>query len=156
MGHFSLEKTVRGVPRKKLFEWFTDFSSEDVDIVKRRGAALLINRQAKKEGNNVHVENEVLSRGKNMKYSFDAELHPESFYYETRGGTPDMVEDKRRYTFEDSAGVGTKGRGDADYKLLRGGLRFLDAFGLVNGQMKGMEDRLMGAFLAEAEGTLKS
>jgi hypothetical protein len=37
MGHFSLEKTARGVSREKLFEWFTDFSPEDVDIVKRRG-----------------------------------------------------------------------------------------------------------------------
>jgi hypothetical protein len=99
---------------------------------------------------------EVLSRGRSTKYSFDAVLHPESFYYETRGATPGMVEDKRRYTFEDSPGVGTKVRADADYKLMRGGLRFLDVFGLVNRQMKGMEDRLLGAFLAEAEDRLNS
>jgi hypothetical protein len=116
---------------------------------------LLISRQAKREGNIVQVQSDVLSRGRNMKYSFEVVLHPESFYYETKGATPGMVEDKRRYTFEDTPGVGTNVRVDVDYTLLRGGLKFLDAFGLVSSQMKRMEDRLLGAFLAEAEDKLK-
>jgi hypothetical protein len=59
------------VPREKLFSWFVDFSPEDVDIAKRRGAGMLLSRQVTREGNMIHLENEILSRGVS-RYPFDA------------------------------------------------------------------------------------
>ncbi len=152
MGHWSLEMTARGVTRDRLFPWFTDFSPEDVGIAKGNGVDLLLSRQVTREGNRVHVESEVLSRGKPTKYLFDAILHPETYSYDVKGSSPgNTKEDNRRYTFTDVPGIGTTVRVDCNFKMIGTGYKLADALGLVTREMKGLEERLMGAFLAQAE-----
>lgn len=63
MRQFSCEVLAKGVSRDKLYQWYTDFSPEDVDIIRRRGDGSLLNRQVTREGNKVHMENENLIRG---------------------------------------------------------------------------------------------
>ncbi len=150
MGQYTFEKVAKGIPTEKLFQWFSDFTSEDADIAKRRGVDILLNRHVTREGNKLHVENIVLSRGKPSRFDLEITLHPENYMYDVKGTTPGMITNMR-FAFTEVLGVGAKVTVDCSYELLNAELKTRDAFGLVNKELKEGQERLVGAFLAEAQ-----
>lgn len=149
-GQYTFEKIARGVPRDKLFQWFSDFSPEDADIAKKRGVDILQSRKVTKDGNKLHIENQVLSSGQPQKFELEITLHPENYMYDVQGITPGMTSNMR-FTFSEVPGVGAKVTVDCKYKLLSTELKSRDASGLVNKELKEGQERLVGAFLAEAQ-----
>jgi hypothetical protein len=155
MGQYTFEKIAKGVPRDKLYPWFTDFSPEDADIAKRRGVDILVSRQVRREGNKLRLENEVLWSGKPVKFPVEIVLHPENYTYDVKGTAQGMITNMR-FAFTEVPGVSAKVTVDGNYELLSTELKSADASGLVNKQLKEGQERLVGAFLAEAQEQLRS
>jgi hypothetical protein len=150
LGQYKFEKVAEGIPRDKLFQWFTDFSPEDPAISKRRGVDTLLSRQVTREGNKLRVENQVLSRGKSSRFDLEITLHPEDYTYDVKGTTPGM-NSNMRFSFTEIPGVGARVTVECNYELLSTELETRDASGLVNKELKEGQERLVSAFLAEAQ-----
>ena len=150
MGNYSFEMIARGVPRRELFNWFTDFSDDDAEISKRRGVDLLQQRKVTRRGNSLHVENELLSRGNRSKFVIDVVLHPENYTYDVEGGN-EGIKSNMRFAFTDVPGIGSKVTVNCTYELLNTELKTRDASGLVNKELKEGQQRLVAAFLDEAQ-----
>jgi hypothetical protein len=152
LGHWTLEKMAKGVPAGQLFQWWTDFSSEDPEILKKRGVNNLASRQATREGNTVHVENDTIApMGRHIKFVFDAYLHPESLSFETKGGVPGMVQETTHYTFTEVPGVGTKISVEQSYTPLRTSFKILDALGIAKRMARRTVNQHANALIAEAQ-----
>ena len=131
MGHYSIKTLVRGVSRDKLFQWYTDYSPEDVEIIKRRGNGSLASRKVTKEGDKILVESEVLFRGKPRKLYFDiTAINPETYTYDVKLTSPGF-ESHRHYTFTEVPGEGTMMRFDEDYRVTGTAYKILDALGIL-------------------------
>ncbi len=79
---FRVEGLARGVPLAKLFEFYTDYSHEDVEIMRKHEMNMALERVSKREGNHVIVDTtaKLMDMTKNMRY--DILLHPEGNWYE--------------------------------------------------------------------------
>ncbi len=151
MGRLTYGAVARGVSREKLFEWYTDFSPEDVDIIKRRGDGRLLSRKVTREGNKLHIESEMRGMGgKPMRIIDDAVVHPDDYSYDIHISIPGMLEADRHYTFTqvpEGAGISF----EDDYRATGGLAKAFKALGLLKGfWAKGSRDQLQ-AFVAEAE-----
>lgn len=151
MGHWKLEKMAKGVPAQQLFQWWTDFSSEDPEILKKRGINNVASRQATREGNKVHVESDTIVMGRHINFVFDAYLHPETLSSETKGGIPGMVEETTHYTFTEIPGVGTKISVEQSYTPLRTSFKILDALGIAKRMARRTVNQHSNALIAEAQ-----
>ncbi len=154
MGRLSYGAIAHGVPRDKMFQWYTDFSPEDVEIIKRRGDGSLLSRVVTRDGNKLHVESEVRGmRGKPMKMIADAVVHPEDYTYDIHLLAPGMVEGDRHYTFTQEP-EGARVAFEDNYRATGRLTKFLSAIGILNwGVAKGSRQTL-NAFVAEAEAQL--
>ncbi len=151
MGRLTYGAVARGVSREKIFEWYTDFSPEDVDIIKRRGDGSLLSRTVTRNGNKLHIESEMRGmRGKPMRIIDDAVVHPDDYSYDIHISIPGMLEADRHYTFTqvpEGAGISFE-----DHYRATGGLaKVFNALGLLKRVWaNGSRDQLE-AFVAEAE-----
>ncbi len=154
MGHLKYETVARGVSREKLFEWYTDFSPEDVDIIKRRGDGRLLSRVVTRDGNKLHIESENRGlRGKPVKAIADAVVHPEDYTYDVHSFAPGMFEDDRHYTFT-QVPEGTRIAFEDNYHATGRVFKFLDAIGIGRRVSSWASKRVMNTFIAEAEAQL--
>jgi len=156
LGKFSYEAIAKGVPKDKLFQWYTDFSPEDVEIMKRRGEGRLLSRNVTREGNKLHIENEHLMRGKVRKSTAEAVLHPEDYTYDITSTMPGMIEDKRHYRFTEVPGQGTRIRFESNYRTFGFGMKLMDSLGLLKRLIVKGSQRTLDAYVAEAEEQLGS
>ncbi len=151
MGRLTYGAVAKGVSREKLFEWYTDFSPEDVDIIKRKGDGSLLSRKVTRDGNKLHIESEMRGmRGKPMRIVDDAIVHPDDYTYDVHISIPGMLEADRHYTFTqvpDGARVSFQDQ----YRATGGLAKVLSALGLLkNLWAKGSREQLQ-VFVAEAE-----
>lgn len=154
MGSLSYGTIAKGVPRDKLFQWYTDFSPEDVDIIKRRGDGSLLSRVVTRDGNKLHIESEVRGmRGKPMRIIDDAVVHPDDYTYDIHISVPGMMEADRHYNFT-QVPEGTRISFEDHFHATGGMTKIMSALGLLKwGMAKGSKDTLH-AFVAEAEDQL--
>lgn len=154
MGHLSYGATAHGVTKDKLFEWFTDFSSEDVDIIKRRGKGGLLSVVATRDGNKIHVENVLRGiRGKPVKAIFDVVLHPEEYTYDVHVSVMGLAEGDQRFIFTQES-EGTRVAYEGNYRTKGSLARFLAAIGILNRLVAKDGREGLNAYLAEAEAQL--
>jgi len=151
MGELTYGAVARGVSREKFFEWYTDFSPEDVDIIKRRSDGSLLSRKVTRDGNKLHIESEMRGiRGKPMRIIDDAVVHPDDYTYDIHISVPGMLEADRHYTFT-QVPEGARISFQDQYRATGGTTKLFNALGLLNRfWAKGSRDQLH-AFVAEAE-----
>ena len=152
----TFEKMAKGLPAAQFFEWWTDFSSEDPEILGKRGVKGFVSRRVTREGNNIHVETEMLAMVKPISFLMDVVIHPESLTFETKGRTPGVAEETTVWTFTDVPSMGTKISAEQSYTLLKRYLKVLDALGLVKVMGKRTLGKHADAFIAEAQEKLAS
>lgn len=156
MGELTYGAVAKGVSLDKFFEWYTDFSPEDVDIIKRRGDGSLLSRKVTRDGNKLHVESEVRGMwGKPMRIINNAVVHPDDYTYDIHISVHGMLEADRHYTFT-QVPEGAKVSFEDHYRATGGTTKLFNALGLLNRFLaKGSRDVLL-AFVAEAEEQLGS
>jgi len=147
---------AKGVTREKLFEWFTDFSPEDVDIMKRGGIGGILSREITRDGNKIHLEQMIQVMGMRRPMSIDIVLHPEDYTYDAHL-LSSMVESDLRYTFTQLPD-GTRISVDGNYRLTSRALKILSILmlGLFKRGAARSFKRELRAYIAEAEEQLNS
>ena len=155
MGKLAYSLTAKGVPREKLFEWLTDYSPEDVDILKRRSSGQLLSRTCVRDGNKLHVVSELRGiRGKPMKANVEVVLHPEDYTYDVHESVAGSEIDTH-YTLTQLP-EGTRLSVEAQYRATGRLMKFLVAVGIMRMLGPRMHKSLRKAFVAEAEEQLGS
>lgn len=156
MAKATYDTVAKGVTREKLFEWFTDFSPEDVDIMKRRGIGGILSRETTRNGNKIHLEQMVQIMGMRRRMTTDIVLHPEDNTYDAHLLSP-MAEVDLNYTFTQLP-EGTRITVDGNYRLTSRAFKILSI--LMLGQLKRFVARSgkreLRAYIAEAEEQLGS
>ena len=155
MGKVSYSVVAKGVSREKLFEWYTDYSPEDVDIIKRRSTGRLVSRTCTRDGNKLHVVTVARGFRKPMTMTADAVLHPEDYTYDIHTSSSGFIEDDRHYTFTQIP-EGTRLSVEAQYRATGRLMKFLGAVGILRLISPSMNKAVTRAFIAEAEEQLAS
>ncbi len=147
---FMVEGVAKGVPLDKLYEFYTDYSPEDVDIMRKHGMYMAMERVAERDGNHVVVDTtaKIMGITKNMRY--DITLHPDGKWYEMTITIDGFVKSHRTYRFE-VVGEGTRITIDDQYQPLSPLSRMLNVLGMLRKKMISDTTRTMNAFVAEAE-----
>jgi hypothetical protein len=154
MGHLKYGTVAKGVSRENLFQWYTDFSPEDVDIMKRRSDGRLLSRVCTRDGNKLHIESENRGFGsKPVKVTADAVVHPEDYTYDIHSSAPGMFEDDRHYTFTQEPD-GTRIAFEANFHATGRSLKFLGAIGILGWLLNKGSKQTLNAYVAEAEAQL--
>ncbi|MBI2127215.1 MAG: SRPBCC family protein [Thaumarchaeota archaeon] len=147
---FRIEGIARGVSLSTLFEFYTDYSPEDVEIMRKHGQKMALERVSKKEGDHIIVDTtaRVMGMTKNMRYNIT--LHPEDNWYEMLIRIDGFVKSHRTYRFL-SVPEGTKIIIDDEYQPISMLTGMLDRFGMLKKRLIGDTTNTMNAFIAEAE-----
>jgi hypothetical protein len=155
MGHLEYGTVAKGVSREKLFEWYTDYSPEDADIIKRRGDGRLLSRVVTRDGNKCHVVSELRGfglRSKPMKGVYDVVVHPEEYTCDVHISMMG-IESDRHYTFTQEP-EGTRIAFEDNYHATGRLFKFLGAIGITNRLLAYGSKRTMNTYVAEAEAQL--
>ena len=162
MAGYLIDGIARGVGLEDLWAWYTDFRSDDVEIVNReapRVAGVFENRKVTRSGNKVWVQHIVHYGGRRFPASLEITLHPERYEYEvsidvrTGGGRP-MVKEKRRYAFSAIPG-GTRISAECQFEEIRGAARLMEALHLFTRMARKGSQEVMDAFMLGAEAELR-
>lgn len=147
---FRVEGIARGVSLETLFEFYTDYSPEDVEIMRKHGQKMALERVSKKEGNHVIVDTtaRIMGMKKNMRY--DITLHPEEKWYDMDITINGFVKSHRTYRFL-AVPEGTKIIIDDAYHSTAIIPRILNRLGMLRNKMITDTTNTMNSFIAEAE-----
>lgn len=147
---FTVEGIARSVPLDKLYEFYTDYSPEDVEIMKKHGMYMALERVAQRDGNHVVVDTtaKIMGMTKNMRY--DIILHPDGYWYEMTITIEGFVRSRRAYKFE-IVPEGTKITINDEYQPTSFLSKMLNGIGMLKKRMIGDTTRTMNAFVTEAE-----
>lgn len=147
---FRVEGVARGVSLETLFEFYTDYSPEDVEIMRKHGQKMALERVSKKEGHHIVVDTtaRIMMMTKNMTY--DITLHPEEKWYEMDITINEFVKSHRTYRFI-AVPEGTKIIIKDEYRPIALLPRILNRLGMLRSKMITDTTNTMNAFIAEAE-----
>lgn len=147
---FHVEGIARRVSLDKLYDFYTDYSPEDVEIMRKHGQRMALERVSKREGNHVVVDTtaKIMGRTKNMRY--DIILHPEDHWYEMQLSVDGLFRSHRTYKFK-SVEVGTKILIDDEYEPTSFLARMMNAMGMLKKRLVRDTINAMNAFVAEAD-----
>ncbi len=147
---FRVEGLARGVPVSKLFEFYTDYSPEDVEIMRRHGMYMALERVAHREGNHVIVDTTAKMMGMTRNMRYDILLHPEEKWYEMVIEIQGFVKSRRSYKFE-SVPEGTRITIEDQFQPTSILASMMNGFGMLRKRLVSDTTRTMYAFTAEAE-----
>lgn len=152
---FKVEGIARGVRLQELYDFYTDYGPEDVEIMKKHGMYMALERVAEREGNHVAVDTtaKVMGMTKNMRY--DITLHPDGHWYEMTIDIDGFVNSQRKYKFEEVAD-GTRVTIEDEYRPTSLLSKMLHGLGMLRKKLLSDTTRTMNAFIAEAEERLGS
>src|SRR2546425_4704654 len=106
MSNYTIVGEAKGVKVQELWRWYTDFRSDDSEILDREGVdmrgAKTLYRNVTKEGDQVHIDQAVQWRKRRIEMSLDITLHPENLTYDVVGGVKGLLHETRHYTFTQS------------------------------------------------------
>jgi len=147
---FIVEGLARRVPIEKLYEFYTDYSPEDVDIMRKHGMRMALERVAERDGDHVIVDTKakVMVMTKSMKY--DITLHPDGYWYEMTILIEGFVKSRRTYRFE-VVPEGTKITINDVYQPVSHLSKMLNRLGVLRKKMIDDTTKTMNAFVSEAE-----
>jgi hypothetical protein len=147
---FTVEGTARGVPLDKLYEFYTDYSPEDVEIMKKHGMHMALERVSRRDGNHLLVDTTAKMMGMTKSMRYDIMLHPDGHWYEMTISIEGFVRSRRTYKFE-AVPEGTRITIDDEYQPTSLLSRMLNGIGMLKTRMIRDTTRTMNAFVAEAE-----
>ncbi len=147
---FRVEGLARRVPLSKLFEFYTDYSPEDVEIMRKHGMNMALERVSKREGTHVIVDTTARLMGMTKTMTYDILLHPEGSWYEMDIEIQDFVRSHRSYRFE-SVPDGTKITIEDEFQPSSVLASMLNSLGMLKKRLVSDTRRTMNAFIAEAE-----
>ncbi len=147
---FRVEGVAKSVPLDKLYEFYTDYSPEDVGIMRKHGMYMALERVVERDGDHVVVDTtaKIMGITKNMKY--DIMLHPDGNWYEMTITIEGFVKSHRTYRFE-AVREGTRITINDQYQPISPLSRMLNGLGMLRKKMIGDTTRTMNAFVSEAE-----
>ncbi len=106
MSNYTIVGEAKGVKVQELWRWYTDFRSDDSEILDREGVdmrgAKTLYRNVTKEGDQVHIDQAVQWRKRRIEMSLDITLHPENLTYDVVGGVKGLLHETRHYAFTQS------------------------------------------------------
>ncbi len=134
MRSYRLEGLARNCPRDKFYAWYTDFGSEDPEIIDRYKQAtsgkMLTRRLISREGNRLQVETVYDFMGRKIKGEIDITLTPENYTYTAVIVVANMFEDHRNYQFTETP-EGTKITTQGVYRARSLIMKIADTLGLL-------------------------
>jgi hypothetical protein len=147
---FHVEGVARRVPLDTLYDFYTDYSPEDVEIMRKHGQKMALERVSKREGDHVVVDTtaKIMGMTKNMRY--DILLHPEAHWYEMELSVDGLFKSHRTYKFK-SVEQGTQILIDDEYEPTSFLARMMNAMGMLKKRIVRDTINTMNAFVAEAE-----
>lgn len=159
MKSYRLEGLARNCPRDKFYAWYTDFASEDPEIIERHkkptSGKMLSRKLISREGNKLRVETVYQFFGRKMRGDMDIVLSPRDFTYKAVVVVARMFEDHRSYRFLETV-EGTKVVMEGSYRAKSPGMKLFDALGLLKSMYvkdsKGVTDALCRAAEIELAG----
>lgn len=147
---FHVEGIARRVSLATLYDFYTDYSPEDVEIMRKHGQKMALERVSRREGNQVVVDTtaKIMGMTRNMRY--DIILHPEDRWYEMELSVDGLFRSHRTYRFK-SVDQGTQILIDDEYKPTSFLARMMNATGMLKKRLVRDTINTMNAFVAEAE-----
>ncbi len=161
MPRYRIEGVAKGVGLQALWDWYTDFRPDDVDIVNREApqvAGVFANRRVRRDGSRILIEQVVHYAGREFPATVEVSLHPERFTYDTvhrvrdRRGRPLMVE-TRQYKLEGTS-AGTRVLAECVIRETHGKARAVNLLGLFTRMARTGSQQVMDGFIKGAERAL--
>ncbi len=158
MARYSIEGVARGVGIKRLWDWYTDFRSDDVEIINHEApnvAGVYENRQVRRDGDRIFLDQVVSYGGRKFPVTIDISLHPAGFTYDTvhrvrtAKGRP-MMTDRRHYAFDEVV-EGARVHAECVIDEVHGAAKVLNLFGVVTRMARNGSQEVMDAFMRGAE-----
>jgi len=134
----------------KLYDFWTDYGPEDVDIMKKHGMTMALERVSKRQGNHVVVDTTARLMGMKRNMRYDVVLHPEDYWLEMTITTEGFVQSRRSYRFR-AVREGTRLVIEDEYEPSSLLARMMNGLGMLRTRLVTDTVRTMQAFLAEAE-----
>lgn len=134
----------------RLYDFWTDYGPEDVEIMRRHGLTMALERVSKRQGNHVVVDTtaRIMGMKKNMRY--DIMLHPEEHWLEMTITIEGFVQSHRSYRFR-AGPEGTHLAIEDEYRPSSLLAEMLNGMGMLKTRLANDTTRTMQAFLTEAE-----
>jgi len=163
MARYSIEGVARGIAIERLWDWYTDFRSDDVEIIDQEApnvAGVFENRQVRRDGDQISIDQVVSYGGRKFPVSVEISLHPKEFRYatvhrvRTAKGRPMMTE-RRQYTFARVAEA-TRVHAECVIEEVHGAAKLFNVFGLVTRMARKGSQEVMDAFMRGAEKELSN
>lgn len=147
---FHVEGVARRVSLDTLYDFYTDYSPEDVEIMRKHGQNMALERVSKREGSHVMVDTtaKIMGMTKNMRYNIV--LHPEGHWYEMELTVDGFFRSHRTYKFT-TVQEGTQIIIDDIYEPTSFLAKMLNVMGMLKKRLVRDTINTMNAFVAEAE-----
>jgi hypothetical protein len=130
MGRFTIEEECRVAP-ERLYAWYTDFSGQDADLMRRYGTGSLIERRVDRlDEQRLVLTQRMKVMGRTIPATIRIEKHPQLLTYDAHLEFGRLAKQERRYTFTERDG-GTLLRMEVEYTPLSRVVKFLDAIGFL-------------------------
>lgn len=153
MGRFTIEERCR-VPRDRLFAWYTDFSGQDADLIRRFGNGSLVERSVERlDDRHVVLRQRLKVLGRTIPTTVRIETRPQEFAYEAHLDFGALASQDRRYTFLERGG-GTVLHMEVEYTARSRLVRFLDRIGFLRRLDMRESRRTTVSYLRAAEAEL--
>ncbi len=147
---FKVEGTARNVEINKLYDFWTDYRPEDVEIMRKHGMTMALERVSRRQRNHVIVDTtaRLMGRKKNMRY--DILLHPEDYWLEMTITIEGFVRSHRTYRFR-IVPEGTHLVIEDEYQPISLLAKMMNGLGMLRTKLVNDTTRTMQAFITEAE-----
>jgi hypothetical protein len=146
MAQYTIEGVAKGARVRDLWDWYTDFRSDDPKILEREGvrAGKSLYRNITKDGNRIHIDQAGQAGKRTIEMSLDITLHPENMTYDVADEIKGFFNESRRYVFTETP-EGAKVEANVTAQPLRFVAR------LFGGMVRRGSQQVMSAYLRAAE-----
>lgn len=135
---------------KKLYDFWTDYGPEDVEIMRKHGMTMALERVSKRQGDHVVVDTtaKIMGMRRNMRY--DILLYPEQYRLEMTIRIEGLTQSYRTYAFQ-AVPEGTRLSIEDEYEPISVLASMMNVLGMLRKRLVKDTTRTMQAFLEEAE-----
>ena len=154
MSRFIIEGVAHGIPRQALWDWYTDFRSDDnslIEEINRARDMRVSKREIQRKGNRMHYVQDMKIRGNTVTMAGDATFHPADHTYDIRSTMTGWLRltDERRYVFTETP-EGTKITATCTLRDVKGGMKLMNALGILPRIMRKGSQEAMDGYLRAA------
>ncbi len=152
---FTIDGVAKGVTAKDFHEWYTDFRSDDPELIKEIGERQpirVLERKVTRDGNRLLVDQRLDFRGRPVFMRGEMVVHPEDYTYDIASTSTGAfrMKDTRHYTFREVPG-GAEVRADCELSDFQGAVQLVAALGLVRKSAQKKSQEVLEAYCRAAE-----